>query len=435
MSRSIQGYLVVRTIGAAALVLALVGSGLYLLVRASLRAEFDFALTGKLRALAALVEEDQGRIELELGASAMPEFEPRDRPEYFELWHGDGGMIQRSPSLQGRDLPHERAEPGQVVCRALTLPDGRPGRLAALTFGPRRGNEDEQTRAAPSPSGNAVTLGVARDTAELDQTLLRLAVLLACVGAGAVGVQAAVLAWLVRRGLRPVHALARRIGELDEAGLEARVVLDSAPAELQPVVQRLNDLLEKLEVAFARERSFSADVAHELRTPLAGLRATFEVTLSQPRPADEYRTALNRSLEIAKQIHAMVENLLILARLEAGQVALRPEPFDLTKLLRLSWEPVAERALGRKLSVRWRLPITLTVRTDRARLHQVLTNLLDNAVAHADAGGRIEVAPNRRLLVTFDRRSHNPVLREAALDRDCPAIPWLKNYRVEFNYL
>jgi len=52
-----------------------------------------------------------------------------------------------------------------------------------------------------------------------------------------------------------------------------------------------------------------------------------------------------------------------------------------------------------------------------------------------ETGGQIEVAPNRRLLVTFDRRSHNPILREAALDRDCPAIPWLKNYRIEFNYL
>jgi len=52
-----------------------------------------------------------------------------------------------------------------------------------------------------------------------------------------------------------------------------------------------------------------------------------------------------------------------------------------------------------------------------------------------ETGGHIEVAPNRRLLVTFDRRSHNPILREAALDRDCPAVPWLKNYRVEFNYL
>ena len=52
-----------------------------------------------------------------------------------------------------------------------------------------------------------------------------------------------------------------------------------------------------------------------------------------------------------------------------------------------------------------------------------------------ETGGCIEVQPNRRLLVTFDRRSHNPILREGALDRDCPAIPWLKNYRVEFNYL
>jgi hypothetical protein len=52
-----------------------------------------------------------------------------------------------------------------------------------------------------------------------------------------------------------------------------------------------------------------------------------------------------------------------------------------------------------------------------------------------ETGGRIEVAPNRRLLVTFDRRSHNPILREAALDRDCPAIPWLQHYRVEYNFL
>jgi len=389
--RSIQGRLVVGTIGAAALVLALAGSGLYLLVRASLRTEFDLALTGKVRALATFVEEDEDRVEFELDRSAMPEFERRDHPEYFELWLADGRALQRSSSLQENDLPFVTGAPEQVICRSVTLPHDRPGRLAALTFGPRRGNEDDQAPVAPAPSRTAVTLAVARDTAELDQTLLRLALLLACVGAGAIFVQAVVLAWIVRRRLRPLRGLASRIGELNEADLAARVVLDNVPAELQPVVQRLNDLLEKLEVAFARERSFNADVAHELRTPLAGLRATFEVSLSKPRSPDEYRNALTRSLEIATQMHAMVENLLWLGRAEAGQIALEQRPVPLEALLRECWEPFAVQAQQRGLHVTWRSDAVGTLETDRERLRQALSTIFDNAATHADSGGTIVI--------------------------------------------
>ena len=387
MSRSLQGRLLGGVLVASVLVMLVAGLAVYLVVRVVLHSEFDAALAGKLRALAALVEEDAGRVDFEFDIRVMPEFDLGDSPEYAELCSADGPTLWRSPSLQDGHLLAAPRIGHHVAFRTLTLPDGRSGRQATLVFHPRY-----ESGPAASSSQLEVTLAVARATADLDHALQRVTTLLVAVGFTAVITQALVLTWFVRRGLRPLHTLARRIGELDESDLDARLELDVAPAEVLPVAQRLNVLLEKLHAAFSRERAFSADVAHELRTPLAGVRATCEVTLARSRPPEEYRHALEQTLEIAKRAHSMVETLLALARLEAHETPLTIAVFDLPPLLEHEWAPLAARAAARGLHIRWHLPPTLQVRTDRDRLQQILANLLDNAVSHADPDTWIDVS-------------------------------------------
>jgi len=385
--RSLRTRVLVAVVVANAAVLAASGFAVYALMRASLLGEFTTALANKARAIAALVEHEHSRFEVEFSEREFPEFR-QGGPECLELWAPTGEVLFRSASLRGRDLP--RFPPGKrdVGAFRVTLPDGRPGRMVLLSLAARR---DEHARGRPAQ----ITVALARTTFALDRTLARLGRLLVAVCAAAAAASAALLAWLVPAVLRPVGRVAAQIERLGEDDLSARVAAPDAPRELAPVVERLNALLARLEAAFERERAFSADVAHELRTPLAGLRTTLEVALSGKRDPASLEEALRDSLAITCQTHAMVENLLAMARCEAGQVRVARESVRLDELLRECWRPFGEAATGKGLKVEWQVEEPLAVETDREKLRLILGNLLDNAVTHADAGGRVRIAASR----------------------------------------
>lgn len=385
--RSLQGRLLLGTAIASTVMLLAAGAVVYLLVRLALVAEFDAVLAAKARALGTLVEQDGDKVDFEAGNVAMPEFERATRPEYFELWLEEGSVLARSKSLRGGHLNRIDGPPGAPVFQWTLLPDGRCGRLVGVTFTPRQENNEGEPGRPARP--REVTLVVARDTAGIDRTLARMGGLLAGVGAAAVLVTLGVLALVVRRGLRPAKRLAAQIGRLGEADLGTRIEPAGAPVELMPVIQRLNDLFARLEAAFSRERSFSADIAHELRTPLAGLRATLEISLSNPREPAGYREAMADCLNITRQMQAMVENLLALTRAEAGQVRIDRDPVDVSAMLDDCWKAVADRAEARGLDVQRCIERPCILQTDAEKLRQVIYSLLDNAVTYADDRGRL----------------------------------------------
>jgi signal transduction histidine kinase len=164
------------------------------------------------------------------------------------------------------------------------------------------------------------------------------------------------------------------------------------PTELSPIVLRLNELLERLQNAFERERSFTADAAHELRTPLAGLEAALEVCVSRRRAPEAYETVAKRCLAVVRTMHGMIEGLLLLARADASQVPVSREVVDIENLLAESWKDFSAIAENRSLDVQWEAPADLRVETDAAKLRHILSNLLDNAVRYADAGGTILIS-------------------------------------------
>jgi two-component system sensor histidine kinase QseC len=381
---SLRSRLLLGAAVSTALVLSASGGVLYVLMRAALFSEFDGALGTRARALAMLVEQDKDEVDAEFEERDLPEFARAGRPEYLELWLDDGRVLYRSPSLGRGDLERIGGPPGAPAFRPVTLPDGRRGRLAGITFVPK---QEREGRGHP----REVTLAIARETRDVDATLARLGVLLVGVCAAATLVSVGLLAWVVRRGLRPVGHLAAQIGSVGEADLSARIGLAGAPSELLPVVQRLNDLLARLEGAFNREKSFTADVAHELRTPLAGLQATLEVGLSRERESAVYRAAMSECLTICRQMHAMVDNLLSLARAEAGQLEVAWEPVPLEEALRECWGPLAPQAEARGLRVEWGVDPDAALHTDRESLRLILHNILENAVSYADAGGYVRI--------------------------------------------
>ena len=394
--RSLRARLLTGMIGSIALLLLLFGILIYVAIRQALMREFDASLLASAHAMAASVESDDDEIEIEFDPARVPELRNKEMPSYFQFWSEDGMVLLRSESLGRRDLPKFHGERGKPVFRRVVLHVGETVRALGVCFAPAVEEEyflDEggEGRALKNDTERLplLTLVVAKSTRQLDEQLVFFRWLLA--GSGGVTMIAALVISLliVRRGLRPLNALAERIAAIREEELSIRIPGRQVPAELAPVVERLNDLLRRLETAFKRERSFTSNVAHELRTPLCGARTTIEVALSRERAPGEYVEALNDSLQIIQRMHTMVERLLLLARLEAGQIVLGKETVHLSEVVDACWESVSEEAEARGLSFDNRIPEHLTCVAESESIIMVFANLLENAAQYADRNGRI----------------------------------------------
>ena len=287
LTRSLRLRLLVATSVSSAVVLALLGFTIYLTMRHLLLSDYDDSLLTKARALAVTAEQHNGRVKLEFDSKQMPEFSAGHAPcpDYFEVWLDGGQVLARSGSLGEDNLPMT-AEEAPRVHRPSRPPrhDGR--RAVTLSFSPRHEHENERGRAAGAPAvTRTCTVTVAGTPAEPWRLLNNLGWLLLTACGLAVVLSGALLLRVVTGAVRPVKELARQIEGVRDADLGARLRPQGVPTELLPVVEKLNGLLGRLEAVFNREKAFTADVAHELRTPLAGLQTTLEVCRSRRRRA------------------------------------------------------------------------------------------------------------------------------------------------------
>ena len=333
MIRTLRVRLLCYTSAATAIVLVAAGLAIFFLTRASLFSEFDRALLSAAQAIQLATEQTAGGVHVDPEHTQFPEYLRRESSDYFEVWLDDGTEVARSVSLAGTSgLARPLEASRESVYCFVTLPDGQPGRQLALRFVPA--SEDEDQRSSPPGLARAVTLVVERHTSALNARLASLKWLLIFVGSIATAVTAATLYVAVSRGLRPLVALGARISKVREGNLLERIELQNTPAELAVVVDRLNELLGRLHEAIMRERAFTADVAHELRTPLAGLEVTLEVSTLKPRTAADYEARINKSIGIVHDMRSMVNNLLTLARADAGQLALNRTDITCSRLSR-----------------------------------------------------------------------------------------------------
>ena len=382
---SIRMRLLAGTALGVALTFAVSSIVVYTLTRSQMYAQFDEALATRARALTALIEQEGTTIETDLDREETG-------AELHQLWQGDR-TIRRSRSLGSRDLGRQAMTPSVVAIERVVLPDGRTGRQATLELQPFQDVEE-----GPSAKPITLTFAIARDVDDVEAAIAALRRVLIAVGIAATLLAVALLAAAVRFGLRPVRDLAAAIAELRESNLDARLDAAGSPAELRPVVDRLNELLRRLEGAFARQRELTADVAHELRTPLTGLRATIELVRSRERSAERYRTALDECHAICLQMERTMEALLSLARIDAGREVVTRAAVPLAELMRSVVTPFATRAQERRVTIETELA-AVTRDTDREKLRVVLHNLVENAVTYTDEGGTIRIEITERAIV------------------------------------
>jgi len=380
--KSIQRNLAWRLVFITVALFAVAGAGLYFYVSSRLTREFDRALLSRAQFVAGMVLFEDAQLEFTANDAELEPFRDGQDPAYFEIWAGDK-VFSRSPSLGSRDLALPSAK---NEARRVTLPNGAKGREISLQFHVRIDADDYP--AAEAAHLPIFTVVLAQDTRELDETLGLLASSLILMTAlvAAASVLAVILS--VRRGLGPLHELAREVAAIGADSMHYRFAIDHLPSELRPIAQRLNELLLRLEKAFARERRFTADVAHELRTPIAELRSMAEVALrwlDDASAEQNYRDAL----AIAAQMESLVTTLLSLARCEARSIPVVMQQVDLPRLVSAAWEPHRAAGESRALRMHSNLPTSLVIQTDPALISPLLSNLLSNAVTYSIDAGEI----------------------------------------------
>ena len=196
--------------------------------------------------------------------------------------------------------------------------------------------------------------------------------------------------FLVARGLAPIRKLSEAVSRVSEKDFRLPVEREELSHELLPILAGLTHTLDSLRQAFAREKQSVGDISHELRTPIASILATIDVSLRKPRTTDQYRTTLEDCRGIARQLGQLVERIMLLATLDSGTArdcVARTDAVDVACSCATVIRPLAE-AHGMIFSLEANGPLDLD--TDPDKLREVLMNLLHNAVEYNREGGRVD---------------------------------------------
>ncbi len=197
---------------------------------------------------------------------------------------------------------------------------------------------------------------------------------------------------IARRGLRPVHEISETARNISSETLSERIEAAGYPVELGALAGTFNAMLDRLEESFRRISRFSADIAHELRTPIQNLRGAAEVTLSRTRSIEEYKEALTSCLEETVRVSQLIERLLLLARVENPGTHLKLERVNLAEELADVREYYANAAADAGVALSIIAREDLVIALDRSLMRGAIGNLVANALAHTPAGGAITLA-------------------------------------------
>jgi heavy metal sensor kinase len=225
---------------------------------------------------------------------------------------------------------------------------------------------------------------VAADLALVRRVLL-LALPLVIVLAGVGGY------WLARRSLAPLASMAAQANRITQSNLDTRLEVGAAAEELVVLRASFNDLLSRLDLSFDHMRRFVADASHELRTPISIIRGEADVALSNDRSAAEYRQALAIVLDESRRLSRLVDDLLNLARADAGRVKLQVEAFYLNDLLEECCRSAQTLAGARHIALKCAAHHDLAFRGDEQLIRRMVMNLIDNAIRYTPDGGRVAV--------------------------------------------
>ena len=343
-----------------AAVLLAFGGALYWQTRRSTIEGIDAGLQSRVRALAGALEFDaQDGWELELSDDYLRAVA---EDTYFRIQTSEGRVLRQA---------------GSVPDRASGAPAGHDVRELELE------------------SRDGVTILVGRSIAAERARLATLLATLIGSGTGVLAVALCVGLWLARRTLRPVDEMTKTAAALNEHDLSGRLDEQRCPEELRGLARAFNESLVRLEAAFERQARFTADAAHELRTPVAVVRAQVEQALKHERSGSEYRETLRACLRASERMTHLVAGLMTLTRLDAAEAGTVRLPIRLDELVRSSVELLQPSAAAEEVALHCRTE-PATIQGDPGLLAAMLTNLVSNALRYNRRGGAVDVSLARQ---------------------------------------
>ena len=305
---------------------------------------------------------------------------PNNRENFFFIIQGpEGREIARStnvPSEFADDLAARFSKWHRLQAPAA-------GGAEGMAYGDRI-----RERCELLPTGEAILMGCSfgPQLKELHRTafiLAGLGLLILLFGLAGGG-------WLVGRALRPIGDISATAAKIAAGDLSQRIRAAETESELGQLAAVLNSTFARLEAAFAQQRQFTADAAHELRTPVSVMLTQTQTALQRERGATEYRETVEACQRAAQRMRRLMESLLELARLEAGQEPLKRLRFDLSRTAWECVELVRPLAAERGIKIDCELPPVEGL-GDAERLSLVITNLLANAVQYNRPNGEIHI--------------------------------------------
>lgn len=373
------------------------GAGWWMMSR-SVNHQLDGALLALAEAEAAMLADGGGaaiRVHEAPVGSAPPSLTRLDR--LVQIIDSQGRVVARSANLGSESLPAlprllERLAAGKPVFETLPDTSEEPLRMVSLPT---------QVR------GQRFAVQVAGSLDDVNQILRSAAMLFFLMAVALLAALGWAGARLSSKLFVAIDNIVDQAREIEDGNLHRRLPHPGDDDEIGQLVQTLNAMLERIEHAFETQRRFTADASHELRSPLSRLRAEIEITLRRPRDSGDYVAALRSCLDEVERLTTLVEELLMLARIDAGQERGQAVPVSLATLARDAIERHSPQARERGIAIALTDELPGAVDVDGAPLGLVLRNILANAIKFSPADGRIEVriasAGNGTVLTVADQ--------------------------------
>ncbi len=302
-------------------------------------------------------------------------YSPEANDRFIRITRSDGTVVYASGAPREAHFDPREVPPNlSGSARKLELPGG--SLLVAA-------------RDAVAADGLRYRVEVGTSAAPSEALLRRMLAILAVGLPLAVAAAVAGGFMLVRRALRPVAQIAHKAQEISEHNLSERLPVVRSGDEIERLSVSLNHMIGRLEAAMTGSKQFVADASHELRTPLTVMRGELEGLAQAPGLSAEMREAVGSVLEEVDRLAEIVEGLLALSRLDAGDAPGEPTRFDLAELAAETADQMSLLALDKAVTLTCSAARRVTVEGDRARLKQVVVNLLDNAIKYTPSGGRV----------------------------------------------
>jgi len=314
-------------------------------------------------------------------AELKEEFRRMNVGTVIALYGADGQQL-----IVGRTLPtpYNRIEPladAPTRLETLSLDDGTSWRVLVQSV--------EQPGEPPR------LLLVARSAGYVDVALGQLLTLIAITAPLVLLLAVAGGIFLASRALNPIDRMTRTAEAISAEDMSGRLKLSTTHDEVGRLATTFDQMLDRLDQSFERQRRFTADASHELRTPLAMLVSRAGLSLERRRSPQEYEQVLGEIRDEGMRMGRVVNDLLMLARADAGDVVALCERLDAGELVGSVVEAMTPLALERGLELQHEAEPGLTVIGDQTRMMQLLVNLIDNALAHTPFGGRVLVRTSR----------------------------------------